>query len=110
MCSSDLESGVGLLYAGIILHGICYDFFFVTGQIYTDQRAGEKIRSSAQGMITLATYGAGMLVGFWMAGLIADQYKTANGHDWATIWLIPAAVAAAILVLFSLLFKDPSKK
>jgi nucleoside transporter len=106
----DAGSNVGLLYAGIILHGICYDFFFVTGQIYTDQRAGEKIRSSAQGMITLATYGAGMLVGFWLAGLIADLHKTATGHDWATIWLIPAAVAAGILILFALLFKDPSKK
>jgi len=82
----------------------------VTGQIYTDQRAGEKIRSSAQGMITLATYGAGMLVGFWLAGMIADLYKTGTGHDWATIWLIPAAVATGILVLFALLFKDPSKK
>ena len=104
----DVDAGVGLLYAGIILHGICYDFFFVTGQIYTDQRAGEKIRSSAQGMITLATYGAGMLVGFWLAGLIADQYKTAIGHDWKAIWMVPAAIAASILVLFSLLFKDPS--
>jgi len=104
----DADAGIGLLYAGIILHGICYDFFFVTGQIYTDQRAGEKIRSSAQGMITLATYGAGMLVGFWLAGLIADQYKTAIGHDWKAIWMVPAAIAASILVLFSLLFKDPS--
>ena len=104
----DAGSGVVLLYAGIILHGICYDFFFVTGQIYTDQRAGEKIRSSAQGMITLATYGAGMLVGFWLAGLIADQYKTVSGHDWNAIWMVPAGIAAAILVLFLLLFKDPS--
>lgn len=106
----DAGNGVNLLYAGIILHGICYDFFFVTGQIYTDQRAGEKIRSSAQGMITLATYGAGMLVGFWFAGLIADQYKTSSGHDWANIWLLPAGIAAAIFVLFALLFKEPSKK
>jgi nucleoside transporter len=104
----DAGNGVGLLYAGIILHGICYDFFFVTGQIYTDQRAGEKIRSSAQGMITLATYGAGMLVGFWLAGLIADQYKTVNGHDWSAIWMVPAIIAAIILILFLLFFKDPS--
>lgn len=104
----DAGSGMWLLYGGIILHGICYDFFFVTGQIYTDQKAGEKIRSSAQGMITLATYGVGMLVGFWLAGLIAEQYKTNQGHDWTSIWMIPAAISALILVAFLLFFKDPS--
>jgi len=106
----DAGSGVMLLYAGIILHGICYDFFFVTGQIYTDQRAGDKIRSSAQGMITLATYGVGMLIGFWFAGFIAEYYKTADGHAWKNIWMVPAAIAGVILVLFFLLFKDPGKK
>jgi nucleoside transporter len=104
----DAGSGMWLLYGGIILHGICYDFFFVTGQIYTDQKAGDKIRSSAQGMITLATYGAGMLVGFWLAGLIAEQYKTASGHDWASIWMIPAGISALILIAFLIFFKDPS--
>lgn len=104
----DAGSGMWLLYGGIILHGICYDFFFVTGQIYTDQKAGEKIRSSAQGMITLATYGVGMLVGFWLAGLIAEQYKTSQGHDWTSIWMIPAAISAVILIAFLLFFKDPS--
>jgi nucleoside transporter len=103
-------SGLWMLYAGIILHGICYDFFFVTGQIYTDQLAGEKIRSSAQGMITLATYGVGMLIGFWFAGYVADHYKTAAGHDWSSVWMVPALIAAAILGLFALLFKDPVKK
>jgi nucleoside transporter len=103
-------SGLWMLYAGIILHGICYDFFFVTGQIYTDQLAGEKIRSSAQGMITLATYGVGMLIGFWFAGYVADHYKTAAGHDWSSVWMVPALIAAAILGLFALQFKDPVKK
>ena len=106
----DADSGAYLLYGGIILHGICYDFFFVTGQIYTDQKAGEKIRSSAQGMITLATYGVGMLVGFWLAGLIAEHYKTAAGHDWTSIWLVPAWIAGVILVAFMVLFKDPASK
>jgi nucleoside transporter len=103
----DAGTGVWLLYGGIILHGICYDFFFVTGQIYTDQRAGNKIRSSAQGMITLATYGIGMLIGFWFAGYIAEYFKTADGHNWKNIWMVPAAIAGFIMVLFLLLFRDP---
>lgn len=106
----NVESGIGLLYLGIILHGICYDFFFVTGQIYTDARAGERIRSSAQGMITLATYGVGMLIGFWFAGLISEHFKTADGHDWKNIWMVPAGVAAAVLLLFLFFFKDPKKQ
>jgi nucleoside transporter len=106
----DIGSGVWLLYIGIVLHGICYDFFFVTGQIYTDARAGERIRSSAQGMITLATYGVGMLIGFWFAGLISEHFKTADGHDWKSIWMVPAGVAAAVLLLFALFFKDPKKQ
>jgi nucleoside transporter len=105
----DAGDGMWMLYLGIILHGICYDFFFVTGQIYTDKIAGEKIRSSAQGMITLATYGLGMFIGFWVAGYIADSYKTADGHAWKNIWLIPAAIAAGVMLLFILFFKDNKK-
>ena len=105
----DAGSGIWLLYIGIILHGICYDFFFVTGQIYTDERAGEKIRSSAQGMITLATYGVGMLIGFWFAGLISENFKTADGHNWRNIWMVPAGIAAAVTLLFLLFFKEPKK-
>jgi MFS family permease len=89
---------------------VCYDFFFVTGQIYTDERAGERIRSSAQGMITLATYGVGMLIGFWVAGLVAEKYSLPNGgHDWKSIWMVPTVIAAIILVLFALLFKPTTK-
>ena len=81
----------------------------MTGQIYTDQLAGEKNRSSAQGMITLATYGVGMLIGFWFAGSVSEYYKTADGHDWKSIWMIPAGIAAAITILFLLFFKDDKK-
>jgi len=81
----DINTGMWVLIAGIILHGICYDFFFVTGQIYTDQRAGSRIRSSAQGMITLATYGVGMLIGFWFAGLIDSKYEIKDGAKHAGI-------------------------
>jgi nucleoside transporter len=106
----DAGSGMWLLYLGIILHGVCYDFFFVTGQIYTDERAGERIRSSAQGMITLATYGVGMLIGFWVAGLVASKYALpGGGHDWKSIWMVPAIIALVILVLFLLLFRPVSR-
>lgn len=106
----DADTGMWMLYTGIILHGICYDFFFVTGQIYTDERAGDRIRSSAQGMITLATYGVGMLIGFWFAGIIGERYSTADGHDWKNIWMIPAVISFVIMLLFALLFKQPRKR
>lgn len=102
----DAGSNIWMLYAGIILHGICYDFFFVTGQIYTNQRAGDKFRSSAQGMITLATYGIGMLIGFWIAGIIAEKYTVEGGHLWRNVWLIPAAIALAVFIIFGLFFKN----
>ncbi len=95
-----------MLLIGIALHGICYDFFFVSGQIYTNSKAGEKYKSAAQGLITLATYGVGMLVGFKIAGWISDSYK----GDYKMIWLIPAAIAAAVMILFLLTFKDDKKK
>jgi len=106
----DADSGMWMLYLGIILHGVCYDFFFVTGQIYTDERAGERIRSSAQGMITLATYGVGMLIGFWVAGVVAEKYALSNDvHNWRKIWMIPAIIAFVILILFAAFFKQPRK-
>ena len=96
-----------MLIIGIALHGICYDFFFVSGQIYTDFKAGEKIKSAAQGLITLATYGVGMLIGFWVAGKISDQYILEDGmHDWEIIWMLPAAFAVGVMVLFMLIFKN----
>jgi MFS family permease len=103
-------SGMWMLYLGIILHGICYDFFFVTGQIYTNDKAGDKFRSSAQGMITLATYGVGMLIGFWVAGLVAEKYTTADGHLWKNIWIVPAVISGIVFLLYALLFKDEQKK
>lgn len=103
-------SGMWMLYAGIILHGVCYDFFFVTGQIYTNDKAGDKFRASAQGMITLATYGVGMLIGFWIAGLVAEKYSHANGHDWKNIWMVPAAISLVVFVLYAVFFKDEKQK
>jgi nucleoside transporter len=96
-----------MLVIGIALHGICYDFFFVSGQIYTDSKAGEKIKSAAQGLITLATYGVGMLIGFWIAGQIADKYLTSEGiHSWQDIWIFPSTFAFVVLILFAIFFKN----
>jgi len=98
---------VSLLLIGIALHGVCYDFFFVSGQIYIDSKAGAQIKSAAQGLITLATYGAGMLIGFWAAGKITDAYAAGAGvHDWKAIWQFPAAFAAVVFVLFALAFRN----
>jgi nucleoside transporter len=95
---------VWMLYVGILLHGICYDFFFVTGQIYTDKKAPIQIRAAAQGFIAFVTLGFGMFIGSWLSGLIVEQYVISGGHDWPTIWLYPAAFAAAVLVLFAIFF------
>jgi|TARA_B100000809_G_scaffold22841_1_gene19981 nucleoside transporter len=102
----DTGSNLWMLIFGIVLHGICYDFFFVSGQIYTDFKAGEKYKSSAQGLIALATYGVGMLIGFKMAGIITDKYALEIGHNWKEIWTYPAIFAAVVLVIFILTFKN----
>lgn len=102
----DADSLLFMLIIGIALHGICFDFFFVCGQIYTDSKAGEKYKSAAQGMITLATYGIGMLIGFWVAGQITDANILEPGHNWKNIWLIPSGIAAVIMVLFYVTFRD----
>ncbi len=95
-----------LLLAGIALHGPCYDFFFVSGQIYTDTRAGRERQAAAQGLITLATYGVGMLIGFSAAGLVTDRYGVAGGHDWVAIWAYPAVFALAVAALFVVSFRN----
>ncbi len=101
---------VALLYLGILLHGMCYDFFFVTGQIYVDQQATLKIRAAAQGFITLVTQGLGYLIGSWVSGTVVDLYAIRGpagvvGHDWRSIWLVPAIGAGLILAAFAIWFK-----
>jgi nucleoside transporter len=99
-----------MLYAGILLHGVCYDFFFVTGQIYVDKKASRDVRASAQGFITLVTYGVGLGLGTVIAGYLVEAFtKTTAGkpvYDWKAIWWIPAVFAAAVALFFALTFKD----
>jgi nucleoside transporter len=101
-----LGPSVWMLYAGILLHGVCYDFFFVTGQIYTDQKASRDIRASAQGFIALITYGVGIGLGSLVSGYVVDGF-TANGvKNWQTIWYIPCGFAAVIALFFALTFRE----
>ncbi|APG05577.1 MFS transporter [Luteibacter rhizovicinus DSM 16549] len=96
-----------MLWLGIVLHGVCFDFFFVVGQIYIDREAPPALRAATQGLITFLTYGLGMFVGSWLSGAVVEHYTRADGtHDWHGIWVIAGAFAAAVFVLFVLLFKD----
>jgi nucleoside transporter len=96
---------VWMLYAGILLHGICYDFFFVTGQIYVDQKAPPDLRAAAQGLIAFVTLGVGMFIGSYLSGMVVDRYALGAGHAWDKIWIVPAAGAAGVLILFALFFQ-----
>lgn len=100
------QDALWMLYAGIILHGICYDFFFVTGYMYTEKKAGEKIKSAAQGLFTFATYGVGMFAGTWFSGFTADYYTVAGEQQWKYIWYVPAFIALAVLLYFILFFRE----
>jgi MFS family permease len=102
--------GMWMLWAGILMHGICYDFFFVTGQIYIDRKAAPELRAAAQGLITFLTYGAGMFVGSWLSGAVVEHYSVSGGHDWRAIWLVPGAMSAGILLLFLATFSDRTSR
>ncbi len=102
----DIGANQWMLYAGIILHGICYDFFFVTGYMYTEKKAGEKIKNAAQGLFTFATYGLGMFIGTWFSGFTTDFYTVDGVHHWQQIWSVPAYIAVAVLIYFVLFFRE----
>ena len=104
--NGDLDGGLWMIYGGIVLHGLCYDFFFVTGQIYVDKKAPDHLKSSAQGLITFATYGLGMFIGTWFAGRTIDMLTVDGISDWTRIWYVPAMLAAVVLVVFVFLFKE----
>ena len=102
----NIDSSIWMLYAGIILHGICYDFFFVTGYMYTEKKAGDKIKNAAQGLFTFATYGVGMVIGTRFSGFTADHYSVDGAYQWQSIWMVPVYIAVAVLIYFILFFKE----
>lgn len=102
----DMGSNVWMLYAGIILHGICYDFFFVTGYMYTEKKSNERIKNAAQGLFTFVTYGLGMFIGTWFSGFVTNAYSVNQVYQWQKIWFIPTYIAVAVLICFIFFFKE----
>jgi nucleoside transporter len=109
----DPGPGMWMFYSAILLHGVCYDFFFVAGQLYTDQVAPSHLRSTAQGFITLVTYGIGMLIGSLLSGGILDYFSHTTGEvvtrNWSSFWLSSAGMSFAILLLVLFFFKSSVK-
>jgi len=109
----DAGRNVWMFYVAILLHGVCYDFFFMTGQLYTDQQAPVHLRSAAQGFITFITYGVGMYAGSLLSGNALDFFTTGSGggavRDWKTFWLTSAAGAFVILLIVAVMFRSGAK-
>ena len=98
-----------MLYLAIGIHGMCYDYIFVMGRMYVDQRASADIRGAAQGLHAFVTLGAGMFVGSWLAGVVGEKYKVGGLHDWKSIWLVPAVMAVVMLVGFAVFFREKAE-
>jgi nucleoside transporter len=105
----DMGTNAWMLYSGIILHGVCYDFFFVTGYMYTEKKSNERIKSAAQGLFTFVTYGLGMFIGTWFSGFVTTYYSTDQVYQWRAIWFVPAYIAVAVLISFIFFFKERRK-
>jgi nucleoside transporter len=102
----NMDSGIWMLYAGIILHGVCYDFFFVTGYMYTEKKSNERIKNTAQGLFTFVTYGLGMFIGTWFSGFVTSYYSVDQTYQWREIWYVPAVIAVAVLICFIFFFRE----
>jgi nucleoside transporter len=102
----NINANLWMLYAGIILHGVCYDFFFVTGYMYTEKKSNERIKNTAQGLFTFVTYGLGMFIGTWFSGFVTSHYTVNNVYQWSKIWFIPAYIAVVVLICFIFFFKE----
>jgi len=114
LSASAASTGTVLIFGAILLHGICYDFLFIAGQLYVDSEANERIRGAAQGLIAIILWGFGSLVGTYLAGYFMDLHKLATPkgditHDWAAIWATPAWIAVAVLMVFVIFFREPKK-
>ena len=107
--NGDLEAYYWMIISGILLHGICFDFFFVTGYMYTENKAGEKIKNAAQGLFTVATYGIGMTIGSWFSGIITDSNTIEGIKNWGDIWMVPAYISGAVLLFLVVFFKEKNK-
>lgn len=107
------EAVTWMIMTGIVLHGICYDFFFVTGQIYMDKAASPEIRGQAQGLIIFATYGVGMLIGTQIGGALYNSFLNDGTaltlQQWQSFWWMPAIFALGVLLLFVAIFNDRTK-
>jgi nucleoside transporter len=98
-----------MFYIAIALHGVCYDFFFMTGQLYTDQEAPQHLRSAAQGLITFMTYGVGMFIGSYISGGAVDYFTTATGHNWRGFWTSSSMASFVILLMIVIFFRSANR-
>jgi nucleoside transporter len=109
LASGNAHGGMWMFYVAILLHGFCFDFFFMTGQLYTDQEAPPDLRGTAQGFLTFVTYGLGMFIGSNLSGVAVDFFTTPAGRNWNAFWLSSAAGAFAILLMVAALFRTNAK-
>jgi MFS family permease len=104
-----------LILGAILLHGVCYDFLFIAGQLYVDSQANERIRGASQGFIAFILWGIGSFVGTMLAGAVMAKYTLTApagpfAHDWVKIWLTPGIGATAVLVVFLIFFREPTRE